>query len=397
MTIPTHGGRAVEAEPTGEARTTAPPPHHPRRGVRRRADLAPRRPAAQLPVRLLAALLVLATLALAAAACGAASGSSASSGGEPREISVFAASSLTDAFTRLGEDFTAAHPGVTVTFNFAGSNDLVTQLQQGAPADVLATADTRSMEAAGDLAGAPQAFAGNKLVIAVAPGNPEHITGLADLAREDLKVVLAAPEVPAGKYAEEVLAEAGVTVKPVSLEVSVKGVVTKVSLGEADAGIVYATDVDAAQGKLEGVAIPDDRQRDRHLPHRGAGRERAPRGRAGLRRPRPLRRGPEGPRRLRVPAGSVKSRRTKGRGTGGAPLCDGGDNSARADAREKEPTGSLAVVAGDAIAPPQRPEPAPWWAPATDIRRVVRPGGDRAPLGFVPARRGRGRVPRPCR
>ena len=186
------------------------------------------------------------------------SGSATSSGGEPREISVFAASSLTDAFTQLGEDFTAAHPGVTVTFNFAGSNDLVTQLQQGAPADVLATADTKSMEAAGDLAGAPQAFAGNKLVIAVAPGNPEHITGLADLAREDLKVVLAAPEVPAGKYAEEVLAGAGVTVEPVSLEVSVKGVVTKVSLGEADAGIVYATDVDAAQDKLDGVAIPDD-------------------------------------------------------------------------------------------------------------------------------------------
>jgi molybdate transport system substrate-binding protein len=258
MTIPTHGGRAVEAEPTGEARATAPPPHHSPRGVRRHADLTPRRPAAGPQVRQLAALLVLAVLTLAAAACGAASGSAASSGGEPREIGVFAASSLTDAFTKLGSEFTAAHPEVKVTFNFAGSNDLVTQLQQGAPADVLATADTKSMEAAGDLADAPQAFAGNKLVVAVAPGNPEHITGLADLAREDLKVVLAAPEVPAGKYAEEALAKAGVTVKPVSLEVSVKGVVTKVSLGEADAGIVYATDVDAAQGKLEGVAIPDD-------------------------------------------------------------------------------------------------------------------------------------------
>ena len=106
--------------------------------------------------------------------------------------------------------------------------------------------------------GAPQDFAGNKLMIAVEPGNPRHITGLADLAAEDLKVVLAAPEVPAGKYAEEAFAKAGVTVHPVSLEESVKGVVTKVSLREADAGIVYVTDVDAAQGRIDGVEIPDD-------------------------------------------------------------------------------------------------------------------------------------------
>ena len=255
MTIPTHGGRAVDAEPNGEAQATAPPPHHPSRGVRGRAVL-PRRRSAGRPVRLLVALLLLAVLALLAA-CGAATDSATSPGGEPRELSVFAASSLTDAFTQLGEDFTAAHPDVSVTFNFAGSNDLVTQLGQGAPADVLATADTRSMDAVGDLAGAPRAFAGNQLVIAVAPGNPEGITGLADLADDDLKVVLAAPEVPAGKYADEVLAKAGVAVKPVSLEVSVKGVVTKVSLGEADAGIVYSTDVDAAKGKIDGVAIPD--------------------------------------------------------------------------------------------------------------------------------------------
>ena len=178
--------------------------------------------------------------------------------GSQRTLNVFAASSLTDAFTQLGSDFTAAHPDVKVSFDFAGSNDLVTQLQQGAPADVLATADTGNMDKAGDLAGAPQAFAGNKLIIAVEPGNPEHITGLADLARKDLKVVLAAPEVPAGKYAEEALGKAGVTVRPVSLEVSVKGVVTKISLGEADAGIVYVTDVEAAKGKIDGVAIPDD-------------------------------------------------------------------------------------------------------------------------------------------
>jgi len=207
-----------------------------------------------LGVRAVAVVALLAALALAAGACGA---TPAAGGGESRELSVFAAASLTDAFSELGDQFTAAHPGVTVTFNFAGSNDLVTQLQQGAPADVLATADTKNMDAAGDLVGAPQAFAANKLAIAVAPGNPIGITGLADLARKDLKVVLAAPEVPAGKYAQEALATAGVSVEPVSLEVSVKGVVTKVSLGEADAGIVYVTDVAAAAGKLDGIAIPD--------------------------------------------------------------------------------------------------------------------------------------------
>lgn len=249
MSHPTHEGRAVTAEPGGEVQATAPPPHHPQPGARAVVTSRP------LACRSLAAVVaLLAALALALGACGA---TADTDGGQSRELGVFAAASLTDAFTQLGGEFTAVHPDVKVTFNFAGSNDLVTQLQQGAPADVLATADTKSMDAAGDLAGAPHAFAGNKLVIAVAPGNPEGITGLADLARTDLKVVLAAPEVPAGKYAEEALAKAGVTVQPVSLEVSVKGVVTKVSLAEADAGIVYVTDVAAAGGKLVGIAIPD--------------------------------------------------------------------------------------------------------------------------------------------
>jgi molybdate transport system substrate-binding protein len=209
-------------------------------------------------IRLFAVVVALALPACTVTACGDASGMTTDSAGEPREIHVFAASSLTEAFTQLGNDFTDAHPDVKVSFNFAGSNDLVTQLQQGAPADVFATADEKNMDAAGALVGASSAFAGNKLIIVVAPGDPEDVTGLADLARKDLKVVLAAPEVPAGKYAQEILAKAGVTVKPVSLEVSVKGVVTKVSLGEADAGIVYVTDVDAANGELDGVAIPDD-------------------------------------------------------------------------------------------------------------------------------------------
>ena len=256
MTIPTHGGRAVAAEPTGEVRATTLPPHHPSRGAQRCAAASGGRGATTPPRRPLALVgALLAALALAATACGTASETIA---GQPRELSVFAAASLTDAFTQLGSDFTAGHPDVKVSFNFAGSNDLVTQLQQGAPADALATADDASMEKAAGLTGRPQSFATNKLVIAVAPGDPEHITGLADLARKGIKVVLAAPEVPAGKYAAAVLGEAGVTVEPVSLEVSVKGVVTKVSLGEADSGIVYVTDVSAAKGAIDGVTIPDD-------------------------------------------------------------------------------------------------------------------------------------------
>ena len=259
MTDPAHGGRAVGVEPSGQARATAPPPHHPSAEVRRRAchtgrcPREARRGRPKTPFALLAMLL--AALALAGSACGTAS---TAANDDARELNVFAAASLTEAFTRLGGQYTAAHPGVKVTLDFAGSNDLVTQLRQGAPADVLATADTTNMDKAAGLTGQPLAFAANKLVIAVEPGDPKHITGLADLARKDLKVVLAAPEVPAGKYAAEILTGAGATVQPVSLEVSVKGVVTKVSLGEADAGIVYVTDIDAAQGKVEGVAIPDD-------------------------------------------------------------------------------------------------------------------------------------------
>lgn len=204
-----------------------------------------------------ACLLLLAMLpVLLLGACG---GNEPSESASPKpQLTVFAAASLTDAFTALGDDYMAAHPGTTVTFNFAGSQDLVAQLQQGATADVLATADTKTMTAMADAVGTPQTFAGNKLIIAVAPDNPKGITGLKALAGEDLKVVLAAPEVPAGKYAQQILEQAGVDVAPVSLEESVKGVVTKISLGEADAGIVYVTDVSAAGGKIDGVAIPEE-------------------------------------------------------------------------------------------------------------------------------------------
>jgi molybdate transport system substrate-binding protein len=173
----------------------------------------------------------------------------------PGEIKVFAAASLTAAFTELGGRFTA-DGGTRVTFNFAGSQALATQLQQGAPADVFASADTANMDKVRDLVGLPQGFAGNLLQIVVERGNPKGIQGLEDLAGSGLKVVLAAPEVPAGRYAEQALDKSGVKVRPASLEDNVKAVVSKVSLGEADAGVVYRTDVGAGGDKVEGVDIP---------------------------------------------------------------------------------------------------------------------------------------------
>jgi molybdate transport system substrate-binding protein len=204
----------------------------------------------------MAALLAVAALALAG--CGGGDDSGGSSGAaSPGEIKVFAAASLTAAFTRIGEQFTAANGGTKVTFNFAGSQALATQIQQSAPADVFASADLANMDKVKDLVGTPQNFASNQLQIVVEKGNPKGVEGLDDLANADLKVVLAAPEVPAGKYAAEALGKAGVTVKPVSAEDNVKAVVTKVSLGEADAGIVYVTDVTAGGDKVEGVDIPE--------------------------------------------------------------------------------------------------------------------------------------------
>jgi molybdate transport system substrate-binding protein len=199
----------------------------------------------------------LAVAALLLAACGGDNTSSGGSSGSADEITVFAAASLTAAFTELGRRYTAAE-GTKVTFNFAGSQALATQVRQGAPADVFASADIPNMDKVKDLVGTPQSFASNRLQIVVEKGNPMDVKGLDDLASSGLKVVLAAEEVPAGKYARQVLDRAGVTVRPVSQEDSVKAVVTKVSLGEADAGIVYVTDVTAGGDRVEGVDIPED-------------------------------------------------------------------------------------------------------------------------------------------
>jgi molybdate transport system substrate-binding protein len=198
------------------------------------------------------AALVLAALVLTG--CGSSS-TPASRAAPSRTLTVFAASSLTAALTAAGMSFESAHSGVHVRFSFAGSQALVAQLKQGAPADVLATADTASMAAAG-LSGA-RVFARNRLAIITSPDNPKHVSTLADLARKDLRVVLAGPTVPVGRAANKALAAAHVAVKPVSLEQDVKGVVTKVRLGEADAGIAYVTDVKAAKGDVAGIDLPE--------------------------------------------------------------------------------------------------------------------------------------------
>jgi molybdate transport system substrate-binding protein len=202
---------------------------------------------------------VLAAAALLLAACGGGDDAGGSSGASsPSELKVFAAASLTAAFTELGRQYAAANGGDKVAFNFAGSQALATQIRQGAPADVFASADLPNMDKVKDLVGTPQNFASNRLAIVVEKGNPKGVKALDDLAGPGLKVVLAAEEVPAGRYAKQVLDQAGVSVAPVSQEDNVKAVVTKVSLGEADAGIVYVTDVTAGGDKVEGVAIPDD-------------------------------------------------------------------------------------------------------------------------------------------
>jgi molybdate transport system substrate-binding protein len=176
------------------------------------------------------------------------------------QVTVFAAASLTEAFNDTQASMKTELPDLSIRYNFGGSGTLVTQIQQGAPADVIATADTDTMKKLtdGGLVETPTTFARNKLQTLVAPGNPKQIKGLSDLSRTDLKVVLCDDTVPAGKYAKQALSMAGVTVNPVSKEPDVKSAVAKVTGGEADATIVYQTDVTAAGSKGEGVVIPDN-------------------------------------------------------------------------------------------------------------------------------------------
>ncbi|MEU2241236.1 molybdate ABC transporter substrate-binding protein [Streptomyces sp. NPDC018338] len=185
----------------------------------------------------------------------AASGSA--SAAPAAKLTVLAAASLTNVFETAGAAYEKTHPGTKITFSFAGSQELIAQVAQGSPADVLVTADTKSMDKAKADTGTPAVIAKNRLVIATAEGNPFKVDELRDLADTKLKVVLAAPEVPAGKYSKKVLDAQKITVKPVSQEPNVRAVLSKVELGEADAGLVYKTDAESAKDKVDAVEIPD--------------------------------------------------------------------------------------------------------------------------------------------
>lgn len=194
-------------------------------------------------------------MALTAAGCGGASESA-----EGRTLTVLAAASLTETFTALAETFESTHPGVKVRLSFGGSSTLAQQILQGAPADVFAAAGPATMKPVTEArltAGEPRVFARNRLVIAVPPGNPGRVHALRDLAGRKLKVVVCAPQVPCGDAAQRALRAADVEVTPASQEQDVKAVLTKVLLGEADAGLVYRTDVRSAGGRVEGIEFPE--------------------------------------------------------------------------------------------------------------------------------------------
>ncbi|GAA2072276.1 molybdate ABC transporter substrate-binding protein [Streptomyces albiaxialis] len=228
----------------------------------------PTEPSRPLPRRraprcgtLRAALTASAALAVAApllAGCGDDAAGSEGKGGAT--LRVLAASSLTDVFKAAGKAYEKEHPGTTVKFSFAGSQELAAQVREGVPADVLVTADTKTMKGlSGETAAEPSVIAKNRLTIATAPGNPHHVRSLKDLSKKDLKVVLAASEVPVGRYGQQILDEQHVKVDPVSREVNVRSVLTKVEMGEADAGLVYVTDATVAGDKVGTVRIPDAR------------------------------------------------------------------------------------------------------------------------------------------
>ncbi|WP_345761455.1 molybdate ABC transporter substrate-binding protein [Diaminobutyricibacter sp. McL0608] len=203
-------------------------------------------------------------LAVGVTACSGSAGTTPTPAASTSELSgsitVFAAASLTKTFTEIGDDFQKANPGATVTFSFAGSSDLVSQIKEGAPASVFASADEANMKKvidAGLASGTPVDFATNVLAIAVPPGNPAKITGWNDLAKPGVKVVVCAPQVPCGAATVKVEQSTGVTLHPVSEESSVTDVLGKVSSGEADAGIVYVTDVTGAGSSVESVPFPE--------------------------------------------------------------------------------------------------------------------------------------------
>ncbi len=221
------------------------------------------KPRAASPVAALALV-----LALVLAGCGSRAPSHpAAAGTGPGRVggtvTVLAAASLTEVFTELGKDFEKAHPGSRVTFSFGGSSTLAQQILAGAPADVFAAASPATMKTVTDArlaAGTPVVFVRNQLVIAVPPGNPRHITSLADLARPGTRVALCAVAVPCGAAARTALAAGHVSLTPVTLEQDVKSALSKVELGEVDAALVYRTDARGAGGKVAAVEFPESAQ-----------------------------------------------------------------------------------------------------------------------------------------
>ncbi|WP_233571693.1 molybdate ABC transporter substrate-binding protein [Cellulomonas triticagri] len=198
-------------------------------------------------------------VALGVAACGShAPGADDAEGGPTGALTVLAAASLRDAFERLRGVFEDEHPGVTVTFAFAGSSTLAQQVLAGAPADVLATASTPTMALVGDLADEPVVVARNTLEIVVPVDNPAGITSLADLADPGVTLALCAPEVPCGAAAADAFAAAGITPTPDTYEKDVTAALTRAVLGEVDAALVYRTDVLAAGESVRGIPLPDD-------------------------------------------------------------------------------------------------------------------------------------------
>jgi len=217
------------------------------------------------PARIVCAI---AGLLLTVTACGDsdaddADGTGGGGGGVSGDVVVFAASSLTEAFTQIADDFGEANPDATVTFNFAASSALAAQIASGAPADVFASASTTTMAKvtdAGDAAAEPIVFVRNRLEIAVPADNPGDVTGLADFADTDLTIALCDEQVPCGAAAVTAFEAAGITPEPDTLEQDVKAALSKVELGEVDAALVYRTDVIASGDKVKGIEFPEAEQ-----------------------------------------------------------------------------------------------------------------------------------------